>query len=1033
MNKIKNNIKLYLAAAGVLFFLQAGLQAQPARLSPADRVIRTLVTPHFRIHYPEGKEDYAKRIARMAEYHHARMEPRYQSGVTYTHVVLVFDTDMVNAYATVYGRDQVVLFLNNPDYGPIGASGWTRFDLWAEQLFIHEYAHILSIRYIGSFWSHLIRLFAGLPPNYAAPQGMTEGVAVYEESLAGKGRNNDPITSMIFRAAVTEDRLPDQAEMMTGSHRWPYGTLYYIYGGAFNSYLADRNSDEQVLYYWKLSSAHAYLDSRLRYSGMKDYLRNYKEFISRLKNKAAEEIAASEKKGKETPFVRLTENGGYKAFLVPDASSEGLFFYGSDQRKRSGVYRISLPENPEEKSALHRVRRADGVRGITHSEAGLLVSEEIPVFSWAGIRYELTEIKRSWYGRRLFPEVSAVSPSADRTGQKLLYIERKDGKQRLILKNGNASSVIYEVPDWGLLQNAVLSSDGRFAAFTARKTARGEADLILCEPGSDKKEICRTALSAKNSDVFLHPSFSPDGTELYFTAELDGFFDIYSIETDSGELYRRTLTHTGLFYPVARKDGLYSVRYHAEGYDLVKFRYEDLLKEKAKLSPVPRYDSSDETGPKFTDQPDESYPRRYTDGEPFKEPYPREETWRDKNYPGIAGLQPFLLGLINAGNVPGSSVWSLGAAASDPVDRHFLMAAAGEGAGIPEVYAAYSYSRFAIGFQTDFYSNYRPGIRGPWCKYDPRSLIPALHYCESQPLYKEQSRAALTWFSQQKFFYFYSAAGYSHSLLRNIYMPGREGAVSRDMNLSGPWITIQAGDYALYPQSVSPEAGFAFTVSAEHYSRSGSWKSYDAPHKEHIEFGKASGGLALFLPSFFRNHVNYLSGGYTALYGPERSSAQLNLSQVMRGMNAELAPEGSMAAYFTYEYRFPVIWISRGVWPGFSELKIQQIGFSVFADTAQISQDFISTERSWHKSYGATLSGGFMFYHVAVPVQFSVSYIQGSRPFGERQIVLRATFGGANGIISADGIGTGNYRRRYPTIPAVTERAEAFRSRSVLF
>ncbi|MCB1308536.1 MAG: hypothetical protein KDK30_10165, partial [Leptospiraceae bacterium] len=187
----------------ILIVIAPGLHAQ--QITRGYDGYRTLTTPHFYIHFPEGEADFARRVGRIAEKVHAALEPKYRSGASGTHVVLVFDTDTVNAFATPYGIDQIVLFLNNPRSGE-----FARFDAWVELLFTHEYVHVLSLRHWGADQPTLtfLRILLGFPPNLWSPPGMIEGTPVWEESKSGNGRMEDPLTNMIVRTAVLEDAYP---------------------------------------------------------------------------------------------------------------------------------------------------------------------------------------------------------------------------------------------------------------------------------------------------------------------------------------------------------------------------------------------------------------------------------------------------------------------------------------------------------------------------------------------------------------------------------------------------------------------------------------------------------------------------------------------------------------------------------------------------------------------------------------------------------------------------------------------------------
>ena len=128
--------------SALLVFLAAVVlsgAAHAAVYDPGFR-FRTMETPRFSIHYHQGLDDVAMRVARIAETVHGRMVDAFLwSPREKTQVVLVDSSDFANGFAGALPYNAMVLFTVPPTLdSTIGEYGD-----WLEAAFIHEYAHVL--------------------------------------------------------------------------------------------------------------------------------------------------------------------------------------------------------------------------------------------------------------------------------------------------------------------------------------------------------------------------------------------------------------------------------------------------------------------------------------------------------------------------------------------------------------------------------------------------------------------------------------------------------------------------------------------------------------------------------------------------------------------------------------------------------------------------------------------------------------------------------------------------------------------------
>ncbi|MCB1169585.1 MAG: hypothetical protein KDK25_04590 [Leptospiraceae bacterium] len=304
---------------------------------------RTYRTEHFAIHYPRGYFQNAVSIGNLAERRHASLEPRYESGVDVANVILIPRTDTVNAFASTYVVNRVALYVQSPLPGE-----FSRYDLWQDHLFTHEYTHVLTLYPYSGLANTLIRIVAGLPPNVLSPTGFIEGFPVYEESQSGKGRLNDPLTDMIFRTAIQEDRFPSLEETMAGSHRWPLGSTPYLFGGRFVQFLREdpefqqSGSSSKLDHYFLQEAPPVLSATRLRSLGYPDIQRLYDSFYEMESIRARSETLPA---GRETEYRRMTFSGFSKEHL--QLKGNRLFFFGY-LPDNSGIYSLALPSGSEQ-------------------------------------------------------------------------------------------------------------------------------------------------------------------------------------------------------------------------------------------------------------------------------------------------------------------------------------------------------------------------------------------------------------------------------------------------------------------------------------------------------------------------------------------------------------------------------------------------------------------------------------------------------------------------------------------------------------
>lgn len=224
----------------LLLALLAGPVEAAERYDPR-LTFRTLRTPHFTIHFHQGEDHLAQRLAQIAEEVHDRLSRELQvSPERHTHVILVDQTDLANGWATPVPYNLIEITAAAPP--PSSDLGFT--DDWLRLVFTHEYTHVLHLDRSRGLFGALRRVFgraAPLFPNVFLPLWHIEGLATfYETRETGAGRLRSGAFRSIVDTAAREDAFLRLDRAAGGLVDWPGGNAAYVYGARFHEYLEAR-------------------------------------------------------------------------------------------------------------------------------------------------------------------------------------------------------------------------------------------------------------------------------------------------------------------------------------------------------------------------------------------------------------------------------------------------------------------------------------------------------------------------------------------------------------------------------------------------------------------------------------------------------------------------------------------------------------------------------------------------------------------------------------------------------------------------
>lgn len=822
------------AGLAALFATALLALAAPLHAGPYDPRLqfRTLTTPHFVIHFHQGEEPLAGRLASRIEAIGARLARALGCELPApTHVVLVDQRDLSNGTATVLPVNAITIDVVPPS----GLSFLGNTDDWLQYVFTHEYAHILHLdRSRG--WARLARaVFGRTPlafPNLSLPLWQVEGLATFSESAEGAGR----LHAGDFRAIVAEAARAGRFEPLDrvggGLVDWPSGQGVYAYGGLFHQFLAERYGHASIA---RLADRTA---GRLPYFTKGAFEDEYgrtledlwREFARSRIEEAGETIAPAGR--------RLTHLG----FLVdaPRLDADGaLLFTASTPDDFPAVYRLAAGGEPE------RLVERSGGRGLV-ARPDWLIFDQLEVVRAAGLVSDLYLFdRRSGDVRRLTREARLVDPALSPDDARLAAVRLVPGGRQLVVLdarrlldaggpiNGDALPVLHTAGGSGdVFAGPRWSPDGRFLAVEHR-ALDGPSRILVVDGAAAERHVV-TSTDARN----VTPAWTPDGRLLFASDRETGVFQIYVWEgapdDDRAAPVRRvTEASGGMHSPLATGDGdLVAVGYSVDGFDLWQLLARVRDASAPAVAPAAAAELKFSPPGRPASRPSSIVNRQSSIGNGQSIPYTPWSTLAPRGWLPLVEYR--------------DERWRAGAAiaAADVLGRHAVAAAAtwglgGGGApgrlapqGRPDWSAAYAYRRWQPSYVV--------------AASDRTALFSA--FAEGAPLpvgQREQQFSAGVVLPLQRVRRAQSLLALFHHERVTTQVPGARRRQTR-AGLRAGWSLTTAREYGY---SISPEEGIALGVTAELFrpgfggdARADAW-SVDA--RGYVRLGRSHAVLAL--------------------------------------------------------------------------------------------------------------------------------------------------------------------------------------------
>lgn len=531
----------------------------------------SIKTSHFWIHYHDGLEHEALRLATIAEEVHEKLADNINWQPFFrTDVVLCDTTDMANGFSMPFPYNRVQLFVIMPH---VEDAGLSNTDDWLRMVFTHEYTHTLTMDMIGGI-PEATRYTLGRVcfPNILMPVWAVEGYPVLQESQRKPwGRLNANYTLMVLRQEVYSKNLKDISLASNFPREWPAGMVPYLYGGLFVEFCT-RNYPEKD--FGEIFKENA--DNILPFLMEKNFndvygvraIALWQIWQKELINDLNDQIAEIKKRGVSN-YTVLTSTGFYTSF--PRFYNNDIVFIAMTNKEKP-----SLVKYDTHNKTFSRLAYVNMPNSLAVSNNTIMVSD--------------VEYYQSF---DLFRDVFIYDTkySQKTKGLRVQYIEPfKSGYVAILYDKGKYSLVqldatftihkyfIYNTPFQ--ISYLRLLGDSSKAVFSI--VHNGFSDIALYDFTTEKM-----LLLTNDSFVDIHPTFHPDGQKVIFSSDRDGVFNLYEINLISKKISRISNVIGGAFFPDISNNGTTIVfsSYEANGYNVALMPY--ATGQSQELSPIP--------------------------------------------------------------------------------------------------------------------------------------------------------------------------------------------------------------------------------------------------------------------------------------------------------------------------------------------------------------------------------------------------------------------------------------------------------------
>ena len=501
---------------------------------------RIVKSDHFDNFFYPPESTIVRDAARMAERWYSRHSDTFRHA--FDRKSLIFYADQPDFEQTNVVSEQI-----EEGTGGVTESNRTRvimpFDgIYADNDHVlgHELVHVFQYNIAeGTPGGGLMRLDA-------LPLWLIEGMAEY----FSLGRE-DPLTAMWMRDAVLRNKFPTIKQLTTDPRFFPYR-----YGQALWAYVGGRWGDRSIVEVYRTALRIGWDAALVRVLGenqdslSKDWAAaNRAMFLPQIAGRTHPDSVAQK-------LVGLQRSSDYN--LAPTISPDGKLFAFFSSRN---LFSIDLFMGDATTGKI--IKKLGGQESDPHFDAISFVNSAgdwspddskfaFIVYADGNQEIAILDTKSTNVERRIkLPGIGAVSSvSWSPDGRTLAFSGQAGGISDLYLLDLNAGTIKQLTNDRYADIQPTWSPDGKTIAFATDRGPQTDFNELKFSP----LQLATYDLATGRISVFspfahgkhLNPQFSPDGKDLFFVSDQDGFADIYRLNLATAQVFRVTHVSTGV-------------------------------------------------------------------------------------------------------------------------------------------------------------------------------------------------------------------------------------------------------------------------------------------------------------------------------------------------------------------------------------------------------------------------------------------------------------------------------------------------------
>ena len=517
---------------------------------------KSLESPHFIVHFYQSTEPFAVAAVAVAEEVYQPLEDLYGwHDRAKIDIVLADYDDFSNGSADWLGS-AVEIWTPDMRFPFRGSPTWLR------NVITHELTHIFSMRKMSgvqmlgmdasiSFLRPGFECTAGktFPMMKLYPMWFAEGLAQLGSAKCGNDCW-DSRRDMILRCAVLDGKALSLGQMGVFAHDQLGNEMVYNQGFSFVSYLDGTIGSEEVHKILRRASAQScdffsVADpAPVSSVGTVTIGNYYTLWLDSVRNAARRALPAQPtqttclwQKGTQNGLPRISASGVYRGWLTSNSDDSYRTDLVIERSASAKPYRII----EHAQTSWDFAKKSDQVyfiKSYDPGEHGSFYNELFRCNLKSGRTEQLT------HGGRIY--ALAAAP----TDKEVAVIRFRDG--RFSLEIFDPSALTFRVIDEGTQGDpfvAVAYNPADASQLVVEKAINGRSAIYVIDKTSNVPVRITSGEAQEES-----PYWAPDG-RIYYSADYDGIFNIYSVKPDGSDLSRHTSVVGGAFEPTTESGG----------------------------------------------------------------------------------------------------------------------------------------------------------------------------------------------------------------------------------------------------------------------------------------------------------------------------------------------------------------------------------------------------------------------------------------------------------------------------------------------